>query len=121
MARQKQDGLHTDVGESAVDLRGKEDRFCRRDATGKIVLCANGEVISGVISEGRDAGYHTSFNTRGNPILRVIAGEALAQNAEVQSGADGVAVAGATNAFGRARLAVSGAGVIAEIETYPTT
>ena len=69
MTVQKQDGLHTDVGESAVDLRGKEDCFCALDATGKVVLAGNGTKISGVISEGRDAGQHTSFNTDGNPIL----------------------------------------------------
>ena len=121
MAVQKQDGLHTDVGESGADLRGKEDYLCRRDSTGKIVLCGAGEVIGGVISEGRDVGYHTSFNTPGNPILRVIAGEAIAADVEVCAGAGGKLVAGATNAIGRTRKAVSGVDVIAEVTTYPTT
>lgn len=121
MAVQKQDGLHTDVAESGADLRGKEDRFCRRGSDGKVILCGAGEVIAGVISEGRDTGYHTSFNTPGNPILRVVGGEALAQNAEIESGADGVAVAGSTNPIGKARKATSGAGVIVEVETYSTT
>lgn len=104
MAVQKQDGLHTDVAEGAVDLTGKEYRFCRRDGTGKLVLSGNGEFAAGVISEGKPAGKHTSFNTDGNPILRVIAGGAINPNARVQSDANGAAVAGLNNSFGRARL-----------------
>lgn len=115
MAVQKQDGLHTDVGESGADLRGKETFFCKRDATGKIVLAGAGEYIDGVISEGKNVGYHTSFNTVGNPILRVTAGEALAINVYVSSDAQGRAVVGTANVFGRTRKAVSAAGVIAEI------
>lgn len=115
MAVQKQDGLHTDVGESAADLRGKETFFCKRDGTGKIVLCGAAEFADGVISEGRNVGYHTSFNTDGNPILRVTAGAPIAQNAYVSSDADGKAVTGTINVFGRARKAVLAAGSIAEI------
>lgn len=115
MAVQKQDGLHTDVGASAVDLTGQENRFCSRDANGQIVVTGNGAYAAGVISEGKPQGKHTSFNTDGNPILRVIAGGAIAQNARVQSDAQGRAVAGLSNSFGRARKAVSGAGVMAEI------
>jgi hypothetical protein len=120
MAVQKQDGLHTDVGESAVDLTGKEDLFCVRDSSGKINVAGAGAVIAGVISEGKPAGYHTSYNTRGNPILRVQAGAAIAINTEVQSNGSGQAVAGSTNPFGRTRKAVGGSGEIAEIETYST-
>lgn len=115
MAVQKQDGLHTDVAESAVDLRGKEMRFCKRNAQGKLDVCGAGEYAAGVISEGKEAGKHTSFNTDGNPILRVIAGGALAIDALVSSDAEGRAVTGTANVFGRARKAVSGAGIVAEI------
>jgi hypothetical protein len=104
MAVQKQDGLHTDVAESAVDLTGKEYRFCALDGTGKVTLAGNGTKISGVISEGKPAGKHTSFNTDGNPMLRVIAGGAINPGARVQSDAAGAAVAGLNNSFGRARL-----------------
>lgn len=104
MTVQKQDGLHTDVAESVADLRGKEMRFCALDATGKVDLAGNGTKISGVISEGRDVGMHTSFNTDGNPILRVIAGGVINPGARVQSDAAGAAVAGLNNSFGRARL-----------------
>lgn len=115
MAVQKQDGLHTDVAKGAVDLRGKEMLFCRRNNNGELVLCGAGEYADGVISEGKPAGYHTSFNTDGNPILRVIGGAALAQNALVSSDAQGRAVVGTANVFGRVRKATSGAGVVAEI------
>jgi hypothetical protein len=121
MAVQKQDGLHTDVAESAVDLRGKEDYLCAKDANGKLVICQAGGVIAGVISEGRDVGYHTSFNTPGNPILRVVAGAAIAINTEVQSNGTGQVVAGGNNPIGKTRKAVGGSGEIAEIETYSTT
>lgn len=115
MAVQKQDGLFTGQGVSAVDLRGKEDYFCATDANGAIVLAGNGGRIAGVISQGREIGKHTSFNTKGNPILRVIAGAAIAINARVQSDANGAAIAGLNNSFGWARKAVSGAGVIVEV------
>lgn len=115
MAKQKQDGLHTDVALSGADLRGKEMLFAKRDGTGKLVLCGAGDRADGVISEGRNIGAHTSINTDGNPILRVIAGAALAQNARVQSNAASQAVPGLNNSFGRVRKAVSGIGVTAEI------
>lgn len=121
MTVQKQDGLHTDTGESREDLTGKEDLFCTRNSDGTISICGAGGVIAGVISEGKKAGYHTSFNTRGNPILRVQAGEALSIGDEVESNGTGQAVAGSTNPFGKARSAVGGSGEIVAIETYSTT
>lgn len=120
MAVQKQDGLHTDVGLSGVDLTGQEDRFCYRDASNNIVLASSGGVTDGVISEGAAEGYHTSFNTLGNPILRVIAGQAIAADVECQVGNNGVLIAGSTNPVGRTRKAVA-LGAIAELRTYPTT
>jgi hypothetical protein len=115
MAVQKQDGLHTDVALGAVDLTGKENRFCRRDATGKLVISGAGEYIDGVISEGKPADKHTSFNTPGNEILRVLAGSALAINDYVSSDAEGRAVVGTANVIGRVRKTVSAADVVAEI------
>lgn len=120
MAVQKQDGLHTDVGESNEDLRGKENRFCHRRSDGKIELCSAGGSIAGVISEGRNTGYHTSYNTKGNPILRVEAGAAIARGADIQSNGTGQAVTGTTKQFGKARNAVGGSGEIVEVETYST-
>ena len=115
MAVQKQDGLHTDVGESAVDLRGKENLFAADNNDGKLVVAGAGARIRGVISEGKPAGKHTSINTPGNPILRVIAGAAIAKDQRVNSDAQGRAVPGLNNSFGYARKAVSGEGVMAEI------
>lgn len=121
MAVQKQDGLHTDVGESNVDLRGKEDLFCTRRSDGKLDICGAGGVIAGVISEGMPVQKHTSFNTRGNPILRVQAGAAITRGQEIQSNGTGQAVTGSTNPIGYARNAVGGSGEIVEVATYPTT
>ncbi len=119
MAVQKQDGLHTDVGESAVDLTGQEFKFCTRNAAGTIELCGDGGSIAGVISEGKIAGKHTSFNTKGNPILKVITGAPIARGADVQSNNAGLAVTGSTNSFGVARNA-PGAGEMVEISTGTT-
>jgi hypothetical protein len=117
MAVQKQDGLHTDQGVSNADLTGDEFKFCKRNADGTIDLCGDGGHIAGVISEGKAAGYHTSFNTRGNPILKVISGGQISRGDQVQSGAGGLAKSGAANAFGHARNnAVDGEMV--EVETY---
>jgi hypothetical protein len=115
MAVQKQDGLHTDQGPSAADLTGKEAFFCKRQADGTIALAGAGDYIDGVISQGRPAGKHTSFNTAGNPILRVTAGSALARGDYVASDAQGRAVVGAANVFGRVRNPVAAADEIVEI------
>jgi len=119
MAVQKQDGLHTDVGVSAADLTRKEGFFCSRNTAGAVVLANATSVIAGVISEGRPVGKHTSFNTAGNPILRVVAGAALAVDQAVGSDAQGRAVPDASNPFGRARVAVTAAGITAEIIPGP--
>jgi hypothetical protein len=117
MAVQKQDGLFTDVGESASDLKGQEFKFCKRNTDGTIALCGADEAIAGVISEGKAAGYHTSFNTKGNPILKVICGSAIAIGDSVACGASGLAKTGATNAFGVARSATTASGQYVEVET----
>lgn len=119
MAVQKQDGLHTDVMESAEDLRDKEFYFVKRDSTGKAALAGDGDAISGIISEGRNTGYHTSYNTAGNPILKAIAGSAISIGDSVQSDANGKAKTGTTNAIGTARNGVA-AGEYVEIDTYST-
>ena len=121
MAVQKQDGLHTDIAEGREDLTGKEDLFCVKNSDGTLSVAGAGAVIQGVISEGKPAGYGTSYNTRGNTILRVQAGAAIAINTEVQSNGSGQAVGGTTNPFGYTRKAVGGSGEIAEIVPYPTT
>lgn len=121
MAVQKQDGLHTDVGESYEDLSGKEFYFAtRRAADGKLALCGDGGSIAGVISEGREAGKHTSINTPGNPILKVIAGTAITRGDDVQSDANGKAKTGSTNKVGVARNGAA-AGEMVEISTHTTT
>jgi hypothetical protein len=120
VAVQKQDGLHTDQGESGSDLTGKEFYFCKRGTDGLIALAGNGESIAGVISQGRTTGKHTSYNTRGNPILKVVAGGTITVGQEVQSNADGEAIAGTTNPFGYARSAAV-EGQYVEISTEPTT
>lgn len=117
MAVQKQDGLHTDVGVSASDLTGAEFKFCKRQGDGTIEICGDGERMVGVISEGRAVGYHTSFNTKGNPILKVIAASAIARGASVQSATGGKAKSGSTNAFGKARNNAA-ANEYVEIETF---
>jgi hypothetical protein len=117
MSVQKQDGLHTDTGVSASDLTGLEFRFCKRQGDGTIEICGDGEVVAGVISEGKKAGYHTSFNLKGNPILKVVAASAIGRGQQVQSATAGKAKAGSTNPAGRARN-IAAAGEMVEIEQY---
>jgi len=120
MAVQKQDGLFTDTAQSSEDLTGKELYFVKRTAAGKAALCGDGESIAGVISQGRDVGYHTSFNTPGSPILKAICGEAISRGDEVQSNQFGKAKSGSTNAIGYARNSAV-AGEVVEIATDATT
>ena len=116
MAVQKVDGLFTQTGESASDLRDKEFYFATRDANGKFALAGDGGSVVGVISEGRNTGYYTSVNTKGNPILKAIAGATIARGDSVQSDANGKAKTGSTNPVG---TAISGAlaGEMVEIDT----
>lgn len=116
MAVQKQDGLHTDIGASSEDLTGMEFRFCKRNADGTISLAGDGDPIAGVISEGRIAAKHTSFNTKGNPILKVVAASSIARGDQVQSAASGKAKTGSNSPFGIARN-VAAAGEMVEIST----
>jgi len=121
MAVQKQDGLFTDVAVSASDLTGDEFKFCAVDnTTGEVDLCGDNGQISGVISEGKAVGLHTSFNTRGNPILKVIVGEAISRGDDVASMAGGLAKTGSTNSFGVARNNAA-VGEYVEINTLRTT
>lgn len=119
MAVQKTDGLFTLTGESASDLTGKEFYFAARDANGKFTLAGDGGAIVGVISEGRATGYHTSVNTGGNPILKAIAGSAIARGDAVQSDANGKAKTGSTNSIGTA-INAAAAGEMVEIDTSAT-
>lgn len=119
MAVQKVDGLFTLSGESAEDLRDKEYYFATRDSTGKFALAGNGEAIVGVISQGRNTGYHTSVNTKGNPILKAIAGSAITRGDAVQSDASGKAATGSTNSIGTA-INSPAAGEYVEIDTDAT-
>lgn len=113
MAVQKQDGLHTDIGVSGADLRGKE-MLAVKKVNGELVLAGAGDYVEGIVSEGKPEGYHTSINTVGNPILRWIAGAAIAEGALLSSDAQGRAVTGTANVFGRARKAVGAAGEVVE-------
>lgn len=115
MATQKQDGLHTDSALGAADLTGKEMLFCTRETDGTISVADSGEVVAGVISEGKIARLRSSFNMAGNPWLRVIAGGVIAIGDQVQAGSNGVAISGGSNPFGRARSATTAAGQIVEV------
>lgn len=98
MATQRQVGSQTDAKESNSDLRGKEFCLATRVAGGKLDLCGAGGKVAGVISEGRNVGYHTSINT-GNQ-LKVIAGGAIAVGDTLQSDGSGHAITGNANPFG---------------------
>lgn len=117
MAVQRQDGWATDARLSDIDLTGKEYFFCKATATGVTLAVAN-DPISGVISEGKAAGLHTSFNTAGWP-LKVVAGGTITAGAQVSSDAQGRAVTGGTNPFGTARKSAA-AGELVEVSVDRT-
>jgi hypothetical protein len=115
MATEKFTGAQTDAGLSDADLRGKELRFCKRTATG-VDLAGAGDLVAGVISEGKAAGLHTSFKT-GN-ILKVLAGEAIAVGDQIGSGANGLArtAVSGDDLCGTAISAASEAGVVFDMQ-----
>jgi hypothetical protein len=74
--------------------------------------------VAGVISEGKAAGYHTSFNLKGNPILKVVAASAIGRGQQVQSATGGKAKAGQRPIpAGRARNNAA-ANEMVEVEQY---
>lgn len=85
MAVQRQVGSMTDCLPSNVDLRGKEFLLCKRIAGPKVDLSGLGEKVAGVISEGKDAGYSSTFNTGRQ--LKAIAGAAIAVGDKLSSDA----------------------------------
>lgn len=115
MATEKFTGAQTDTGLSDADLTGKELLFCKRTATG-VALCGAGEKVAGVISEGKAAGYHTSFKT-GNQ-LKVLAGEQIDVGDQIGCGANGLArtAQAGDNVCGVCIEAASEAGVVCVIE-----
>lgn len=115
MAVQRQVGSQTDCKESAVDLRGKESFLCTRDATGKVTLAGNGGKVAGVISEGKNVGLHTSFNT-GNQ-LKAVAGVAIKPMDKLASDANGkVKVAAVGNFVFATAISVAAAGEMVEFD-----
>lgn len=100
MAVQRQDSSKTDAKPSAEDLRGKEGCLAVRTTAGSFALCGSGGKVAGVISQGRDVGYHTSINTGGQ--LKCIAGGAITANDTIQSDGSGHAITGGSGAFGTA-------------------
>lgn len=117
MAVQRQDGLFADAKESASDLRGKEYYFAKRTTAGLFDLAGDGDKIVGVISEGRNTGYHTSVNT--GKQLKAIAGAPITAGDRVQSNNAGKAVTGSTNSIGEA-INSAAAGEYVEIDVDRT-
>jgi hypothetical protein len=103
MAVQKQNEIAMDCKPTATghDLTGKERRCAARDASGNFRLAQLGEVVAGVIQEGKIAGKSSTVMTGG--MAKCIAGGAITPGQAVQSGGDGVVIAGATNSFGTSR------------------
>lgn len=107
MAIQKKDSAQMDCRPSASgsDLTGKEHYLCVRTSAGDVRLAQAGEIVAGVIQEGKAATYWTSFMTGG--IAKVVASQAITPGLRVQAGADGTVVAGSTNSFGVSRNSVA--------------
>lgn len=101
MAVQKQIGAFMDARPGSVDLTGKERYLVTRNADGTIRLAQAGEIVAGVLQEGKAATYWSSFMTGG--MTKCVAGGAVAVNQRVQAGGDGTCVPGATNSWGVAR------------------
>lgn len=98
MAVQRQDGLFADAKASGESLLDKEFYLAKRGTDGKFYLAGNGDKVAGVISEGRDVGYHSSINTFSQ--LKCYAGGTITAGDNVQSDATHRAVSGSTNSFG---------------------
>lgn len=105
MAIQRQEGWANDSAPTmtGVDLTGMERRCVIRTSTG-IRLAQAGEKASGVLQEGKAAGYWSSFATGGHPI-KCLASAGWSVGQAMMVGADGTVVPGTTNSIGAARNA----------------
>ena len=109
MAFERFTGSQTDAVVSAADLTGKEFFAAKRTSSG-LALCAAGDAVAGIISEGKAAGLHSSIKT-GNQ-LKAIAGAAVAVGAKVTPDSQGrlVTATAGTEVFGTATTAAGAAG-----------
>lgn len=101
MAVQKQVGAFMDARPGSADLTGKEHYLVTRLSDGTVRLAQAGEVVAGVLQEGKASTYWSSFMTAG--IAKCVASGAITPGQRVQAGGDGTCVAGATNPWGTAR------------------
>lgn len=116
MAVERFTGSQTDTGLSDVDLTDKEFFAVKRTTAGGVTLCGAGDHCSGVVSEGKAAGLHTSFKT-GNQ-LKAIAGAAVAVGAKVtpDGNAKFITATTGTEVFGTAISAANAANDLFTIE-----
>ena len=103
MAVQRQDGWRNDARPGSVDLTGKERYLVTRnnDAALTVRLAESGEIVAGVLQEGKIAGAWSSFANGG--LLKIVGGSAWTPGQRIQAGAAGTAVPGNTNSFGVSR------------------
>ena len=101
MAVQRQDGFLMDARPSGADLTGKERYLAKRDSSGDLILAQVGDIVAGVIQQGRTTGLWSTIMTGG--MAKVVAGETISEGVKVQAGANGVTVAGTTNSYGVSR------------------
>lgn len=112
MSVTRSDSAFRDARPSGANLTGKEFYLAKRDSSGNFVLAGSGDIVAGIIYEGKDTNYWSTVVTGG--LFKVVAGEALTEGVKVAAGAGGTAVAGTTNSFGVTRNQVS-SGEIVEV------
>lgn len=105
MSVTRTDSSQRDARPAGESLVGKEFLLAKRDSSGNFVLAGSGDIVAGVIAEGKAATYWSTVITGG--LAKVIAGEAITEGVKVAAGANGTTVAGTTNSFGVSRNQVS--------------
>jgi hypothetical protein len=101
MAVQKQDGFLTDCRPAAEDLRDKEYHLATRNASNEFALSTSGEIVAGVIQEGKNTGLWSTVMNGG--LAKVVASASWTPGQRMQAGAGGTCVPGTTNSFGTSR------------------
>lgn len=114
MGTTRHDSAFADCRPGQIDLTEKVNYLAKRTSLDEVELSAEGDVVCGVITEGKAAGYNSTFQ-RG-PQGKCVAGGAIAIDDRIQSDSAGRAITGTSNSFGRAISATTAAGQIVMFE-----
>ena len=114
MATQRVPKEFVNSAKGGEDLSTKTFYLAHMESDETIELATAGELVAGVIQEGKNTGEYSTYQHGG--IAKVVTGAGVRAGQRVQSDALGRAIEGSSNAFGTSISDVPSAGMIVEVQ-----